>query len=249
MVDLQGKVALVTGSSMGIGRTIAIELAQEGATVVLNDPIGGREAEGALKMIRDSGCKADYIQCDVSDAHAVSKMADRIIERHQAIDILVNNAAITIDALTINYAPDDWARMIDVNLNGAFLCSKYCLPPMIEQQWGRIVNISTVAAMIGLRGAPAYSASKAGLIGFTKSLAREVARKGITVNALSLGVIKGGGMFETVRKEIMAAYVQQVPMGRPGTPREVAHAIKFLISDGAAYITGQTIGINGGFYM
>jgi 3-oxoacyl-[acyl-carrier protein] reductase len=175
-------------------------------------------------------------------------MIDTILERYKKIDILVNNAAITIDSLTINYEVEDWARMINVNLNGAFLCSKYCLPSMIEQKWGRIVNISTVAAIIGLKGAPAYSASKAGLIGFSKSLAKEVARKGITVNALALGLIKGGGMFDTVREDIMRVYIEQIPMGRPGTPEDVANAIKFLVSDSAAYITGQTIGVNGGFH-
>jgi 3-oxoacyl-[acyl-carrier protein] reductase len=249
MSDLKGKVTLVTGSSMGIGKTIAFELARDGATAVINDPIGGEEAESAVKMIQDIGQEAHYIKCDVSDAARVSKMIDAVLERYKKIDILVNNAAITIDSLTVNYEVEDWARMINVNLNGAFLCSKYCLPSMIEHKWGRIVNISTVAAMVGLKGAPAYSASKAGLIGFTKSLAREVARKGITVNALSLGVIKGGGMYDTVREDIMQLYVEQVPMGRPGTPEDVANAIKFLISDSAAYITGQTIGVNGGFYM
>jgi 3-oxoacyl-[acyl-carrier protein] reductase len=249
MFDFKGKIALVTGSSMGIGKTIAFELAKDGATAVINDPIGGEEAESAVKMIHDIGQEAHYIQCDVSDAAQVSKMIDTVLEGYKKIDILVNNAAITIDALTVNYEVEDWARMINVNLNGAFLCSKYCLPSMIAQKWGRIVNISTVAAMVGLKGAPAYSASKAGLIGFTKSLAREVARKGITVNALSLGVIKGGGMYDTVREDIMQSYVEQVPMGRPGTPEDVANAIKFLISDSAAYITGQTIGVNGGFYM
>lgn len=249
MSDLKGRVALVTGSSMGIGKTIAFELAKDGATAVINDPIGGEEAESAVKMIQDIGQDAHYIKCDVSDATRVSKMIDAVLECYKKIDILVNNAAITIDSLTVNYEVEDWDRMINVNLNGAFLCSKYCLPSMIEQKWGRIVNISTVAAMVGLKGAPAYSASKAGLIGFTKSLAREVARKGITVNALSLGVIKGGGMYDTVREDIMQSYVEQVPMGRPGTPEDVANAIKFLISDSAAYITGQTIGVNGGFYM
>ena len=249
MIDLTGKIALVTGSSMGIGKTIAFELAKDGATTIINDPIGGEEAESAVKMIQGLGQEAYYINCDVSAAAQVPKMIDTILERYKKIDILVNNAAITIDSLTINYEVEDWARMINVNLNGAFLCSKYCLPSMIEQKWGRIVNISTVAAMIGLKGAPAYSASKAGLIGFTKSLAKEVARKGITVNALALGLIKGGGMFDTVREDIMQVYVEQIPMGRPGTPEDVANAIKFLVSGYAAYITGQTIGVNGGFHM
>jgi 3-oxoacyl-[acyl-carrier protein] reductase len=248
MVDLTGKIALVTGSSMGIGKAIAFELAKDGATVVINDPIGGEEAESAVKMIQGIGQEAYYIKCDVSAAAQVPKMIDTILERYKKIDILVNNAAITIDSLTINYEVEDWARMINVNLNGAFLCSKYCLPSMIEQKWGRIVNISTVAAIIGLKGAPAYSASKAGLIGFSKSLAKEVARKGITVNALALGLIKGGGMFDTVREDIMRVYIEQIPMGRPGTPEDVANAIKFLVSDSAAYITGQTIGVNGGFH-
>ena len=249
MIDLTGKVALVTGSSMGIGKTIAFELAKNGATAVINDPIGGEDAEGVVKMIQDIGQEAYYFKCDVSDAVQVRQMVDSIIERSQKIDILVNNAAITIDSLTVNYGPEDWSRMINVNLNGSFLCTKYCLPSMIEQTWGRIINISTVAALIGFRGAPAYVASKAGLIGFTKSVAKEIARKGITSNALILGVIKGGGMFETVREDIMQSYIEQIPMGRPGTPEDVANAIKFLISDCASYITGQTIGVNGGLYM
>lgn len=249
MFGINGKIALVTGSSMGIGKTIAFELAKEGVKTIINDPIGGEEAERVVQMIRNIGQEAHYIKCDVSDATQVRGMVDAIVERYNKIDILVNNAAITIDSLTVNYAIEDWNRMINVNLNGAFFCSKYCLSPMIDSKWGRIVNISTIAALIGFRGAPAYAASKAGLIGFTKSLAREVARKGITVNALALGFIKGGGMSVTVRDDIHQAYIEQIPVGRPGTPEDVAHAVKFLVSDYAGYITGQTIGVNGGLYM
>jgi len=249
MFDLSGKVALVTGSSMGIGKAIALDLAEAGATVIINDPIGGIEAKSVFETIQNQGKKTYMAICDVSDPNQVFKMFQDLKDRFYGVDILVNNAGISIDGLVIKFGVDDWSKVLKVNLDGAFLCSKACLHYMIKKNWGRIVNITSVAGLIGLRGSPAYSASKAGLIGFTKALAREVARKGITVNCVAPGFIEGGGLFKTVRTEFLKEMMDQVPMGRVGKVEEVTSLIRFLISNGASYITGQTIMVNGGLHM
>ena len=165
------------------------------------------------------------------------------------IDILINNAGISIDGRTVNYDPAAWDRVFKTNIYGTFYCSKYCLPSMMNQKWGRIINIGSVVGQVGIAGTPAYSASKSALTGFTKTLAKEVARRGITVNCIFLGYIEGGGLHKTVPKKVADEILAAIPIGRWGRPDDITGAINYLVSDAAAYITGQTININGGYYM
>lgn len=249
MNDLSGKVALVTGSSMGLGRAFALDLAKVGASVVVNDPEGGELAQAVVQEIEAIGQEAFLVPCDVGDVDKVAEMVKAILVRFKKVDILINNAGISIDATTVEYDPEAWDRVLKTNLYGAFFCSKYCLPSMIEQKWGRIINIGSVVGQVGAIGTPAYSASKAALIGFTKTLAREVARKGITVNCLSLGYIEAGGLFKTFPEKIAKIILPQIPMGRWGKAEDITGAINYLVSDSASYITGQVININGGYFM
>lgn len=249
MYDLTGKVALVTGSSMGLGKAYALDLARAGASVVVNDPEGREAAEAVVKEIEVMGRKSFLAPCDVGQPDSVEKMIDDILGRFERIDILINNAGISIDGRTVDFAVESWARVMETNLNGAFYCSKFCLPTMIDRQWGRIINISSVVGQIGVVGTPAYTASKAGLIGFTKTLAKEVARKGITVNSLALGYFKDGGLMDTFSEQAAERILSSIPVGRWGSIREVTSAVNYLVSDHASYITGQTININGGYHM
>lgn len=249
MYDLTGKVALVTGSSMGLGKAYALDLARAGASVVVNDPEGREAAEAVVKEIEVMGRKSFLAPCDVGQPDSVEKMIDDILGRFERIDILINNAGISIDGRTVDFAVESWARVMETNLNGTFYCSKFCLPTMIDRQWGRIINISSVVGQIGVVGTPAYTASKAGLIGFTKTLAKEVARKGITVNSLALGYFKDGGLMDTFSEQAAERVLSSIPVGRWGSIREVTSAVNYLVSDHASYITGQTININGGYYM
>jgi 3-oxoacyl-[acyl-carrier protein] reductase len=247
--ELTKKVALVTGSSIGLGKAFALDLARAGARVVVNDPEGGQLAESVLKEIEAMGREAILVPCDVGDAEGVAKMVDIIVDRFKKVDILINNAGISIDATTVKYDIKAWDQVLKTNLYGVFYCSKYCLPSMIRQKWGRIINIGSVLGQVGSMGTPAYTASKAALIGFTKTLAKEGARSGVTVNCLSLGFIKGGGLMDTVRENIAQKILPGIPMGRWGKPEDITGAINFLASDSASYITGQTININGGYFM
>jgi 3-oxoacyl-[acyl-carrier protein] reductase len=249
MSTLNGKVVLVTGSSMGLGKAFALDLARSGAAVVINDPYGGEPAESVVKEIEVAGGEAVLVPCDIGDAEGVAGMVDNIIKKFNRIDILINNAGISIDATTVNYEIEAWERVLRTNLTGAFYCSKYCLPHMIQQAWGRIINIGSVVGQTGVKGTPAYTASKAALAGFTKTIAKEVARKGITVNCLSLGYFEGGGLLDTVPEAITQALLKQIPVGRFGVPEDIIGMINYLVSDSASYITGQTININGGYYM
>ena len=249
MYDLTGKVALVTGSSMGLGRAYALDLAKAGAGVVVNDPEGGELARSVVKEIKEMGRESALVPCDVGDAEGVAKMVDTILGRFKKIDILINNAGISVDATTVKYGLEAWDRVLKTNIYGPFYCSKYCLPAMIEQKWGRIINISSVVGQTGAIGTPAYTASKSALIGFTKTLAREVARKGITANCISLGYFKGGGLLETIPDRIAEGILAAIPAGRWGRPEDITGTISYLVSDAAAYITGQTININGGYLM
>ena len=249
MFDLKGKVALVTGSSMGLGKAFSLSLAQADAKIVVMDPIGGKEAESVLDELEKSGKESLFVKCDVSDAGQVSDMVNTIIDRFGKIDILVNNAGISVDATTVNYQVSDWDRVIKINLSGAFYCSKYCLSSMKKQKFGRIINISSLVGQMGAIGTPAYAASKSGMFGFTKTLAREVARDGITVNCISLGYMTGGGMMKTLPQKIEKGILSKIPMGRWGKPEDITGAINYLVSDSASYITGQTININGGYFM
>lgn len=249
MYDLTGKVALVTGSSMGLGKAFAMDLARAGANVVVNNRSGGELAEAVAKEIEAMGREAAVVPCDIGDADSVAKMVDTILKRFKRIDVLINNAGVSIDATTVKYDPKDWDRVFKTNIYGAFYCSKYCLPSMMEHKWGRIINISSVVGQIGVMGAPAYTASKSAIFGFTKASAKEVARKGITVNCISLGYFEGGGLLETLPPKIAESILAGIPIGRWGKPEEITSAINYLVSDAAAYITGQTININGGCFM
>jgi NAD(P)-dependent dehydrogenase (short-subunit alcohol dehydrogenase family) len=248
MYDLIEKVALVTGGSRGLGRVFALDLARAGATVVVNAQTSSEWARKTIEEIEALGQRAELIVCDVSEPMQVSMMVDKILTRFKKLDILINNAGISIDGTTVNYDIDAWEKVLKTNLSGAFHCSKYCLPSMINQKWGRIINISSLVGQMGVIGAPAYTASKAGLIGFTKALAKEVARKGITVNCVSLGYFQGGGLLDSIPEKLQERILEKIPIGRWGKPEEICGAINFLVSENASYITGQTIGINGGAY-
>ena len=249
MYDLSGKVALVTGSSMGLGRAFALDLARAGASVVVNNRKGGELAEAVVKEIQDMGRQAMLAPCDIGDPRSVSEMVDTVIKKFEKVDILVNNAGISIDGTTVRCDPGDWDRVLKTNIYGTFYCTKYCLPSMIEQKWGRIINISSLVGQIGVIGTPAYTASKSAQIGFTKTVAKEVARKGITVNCISLGYFEGGGLLETLPDKIAGGILAGIPVGRWGKPEEISSAINYLVSDLGGYITGQTININGGYFM
>lgn len=242
------KVALITGSSKGLGRIFALDLAKMGFVVVINNRLGGKLAESVVEQITKIGAHAILVPCDISSAKSVLKMVDTIISKFNKIDVLINNAGVSIDGTTLHYDIKSWDRVMKTNTYGTFYCSKYCLPSMIEHKWGRIINITSLVGQIGVIGTPAYTASKASIVGFTKTLAKEVAKKGITVNCISLGYFEGGGLLDTIPPNISKDILTNIPMGRWGKPNEVTSAIRYLISDDASYITGHTLNINGGYF-
>ena len=248
-----GCVALVTGAGRGLGRAIALQLARDGARVALNhvgDQEGNnrREAESVASEVAAGGGRSFVVEASVADAAQVAAMVRAVSEALGPVSILVNNAGILRDMTLKRMGEDDWQAVLDVNLTGAFHCAKAVLEGMREAGWGRIVNLSSVVGLTGNIGQTNYAASKAGLIGFTKSLAREVGRRGITVNAIAPGFIRTG-MLYTVPEEIRTRVLEQIPVGVWGEPEDVAHAVAFLASEEARYITGQVIGVNGGYYM
>jgi 3-oxoacyl-[acyl-carrier protein] reductase len=232
VLSLSGKVALVTGASGALGSAAARQLAELGAQVVLNYNRTAVEGEHVF-------------QADVSTAQGAQALVEFALKELGRLDVLVNNAGITRDGLAMRMSEEDWDAVLDTNLKGAFLCSKAALRPMLRQRWGRIVNVSSVAGIMGNPGQANYSSAKAGLIGLTKSLAREVASRNVTVNAVAPGYIPSA-IWEGVSEEAKRAVLQQIPMGRTGTPEEVAAAIVFLASEEAGYITGQVLAIDGG---
>ncbi|MBA7555355.1 3-oxoacyl-[acyl-carrier-protein] reductase FabG [subsurface metagenome] len=242
------KVALVTGSSRGIGRAIAIELAKGGISVVINNDKDSQEGLEVMNEIKKMGQHAMYIQADVSDLNQVEKMVEKVINEFGRVDILINNAGITRDKMLENMDIDYWNRVISVNLTGAFNCTKSVIKYMKKQGNSKIINISSISAEIGNIGQSNYSAAKGGIISFTKTVAKEYAKYGITVNAVAPGFIKTK-MLETIPEKVMQKILNQIPLGRLGEPEEVAKLICFLVSDDANYITGQVININGGIYM
>ncbi len=244
-LSLEGKVAVVTGASRGIGRAIALELAKRGAAVVVNYNRAADKAQEVVAAIRAAGGQAEAFQADVADFAQAKALIDFATQTFGGIHILVNNAGITRDNLIMLMKEEDWDAVINTNLKGTFNCSKAAIRPMMRKRWGRIINISSVAGQIGNPGQTNYSASKAGQIGFTKALAREVASRNITVNAIAVGYIETD-IWEGVSDDVREQILQMIPLGRKGEPEEVAYAVAFLASEQAAYITGQVIGVNGG---
>jgi 3-oxoacyl-[acyl-carrier protein] reductase len=246
MLDFSGKIAIVTGASRGIGRSIAEMLAARGAHVVAASR--GDHAAATVAAIREAGGRAEAVSADVTDAASVEAMAGGALERHGRIDILVNNAGIARDQLMLRMKRDDWDQVIATNLTSAFLCVQAVLKPMIKQRGGRIISISSVVGQTGNAGQVNYAASKAGLIGFSKAMAREVASRNITVNVIAPGLIETD-MTTAITGKAQADWASAIPLGRLGAPRDVAAAVCFLASDEAAYITGQVLAVNGGMYM
>lgn len=246
MFDLTGKVAIVTGASRGIGRGIASRLAAQGAIVVA--AARGDHAASTAAEITAAGGKAEAASADVTDAAAVDALVDGVLARHGRIDVLVNNAGITKDQLLVRLKRADWDAVIATNLTAAFICSQAVLRPMIKQRAGRIIMISSVVGQSGNAGQANYAASKAGLIGFAKSLAREVGSRNITVNAVTPGLVETE-MTKTITEKAHEQWAASVPLGRAGTVADVAAAVCFLASDEAGYITGQVLAVNGGMYM
>jgi len=247
-MDFNGKVALVTGGARGIGRAIAEKLASLGASVAVADLNIDQAQSTAQELQEKHGHPTTSVQVNVSDFENARQMVDQVIQTFGKIDILVNNAGITRDTLILRMEEKDWDIVIDVNLKGAFNCSKAAVRPMIKQRSGRIVNISSVSGLAGQAGQTNYSASKAGVIGFTKALAREVASRNITVNAVAPGFIPTA-LTVDLADELKEAILNATPMGRMGTPEEVASAVVFFASDDASYITGQVLSVDGGMVM
>ena len=247
MTRFEGRVAIVTGASQGIGETIARELAAEGATVVLVD-VQKDKLEAVAGSIRAAGGRAEARDADVGDAAAADGVSAAAAPAHGRLYHLVHNARLTRAPLLIHMKEEDWDAVLRVNLKGAFNFSRAVLRTMITARYGRIVNIASVAGQMGNAGQTNYAASKAGVIALAKSLAREVGSRGITVNAVAPGFI-ATAMTEALPEEIKKAYLEVIPLKKFGLPIDVAHAVKFLLSEDAAYITGQVVSVNGGMYM
>ncbi|MEN3183517.1 MAG: 3-oxoacyl-[acyl-carrier-protein] reductase [Atribacterota bacterium] len=247
-MSFAGKVALVTGARRGIGFAIARTLGMGGAKVAINDVASQEEMEEAVSALKNEGIEAWGYVVDVTVREKIREMVEDIVARWGHIDILVNNAGITRDALFVRMKDEDWKAVLDVCLQGTYNCTKEVLRYMMKQRYGRIINISSVVGVTGNAGQTNYATAKAALLGFTKSLAREVAPLGITVNAIAPGFIDTE-MTRKLPEDVREMWLQQVPMRRWGEPEEVAQLVAFLASQAAGYITGQTIHINGGLFM
>ncbi len=245
MIDLSGRVAIVTGASRGIGRATALALARQGASVVA--AARGDHAEPVAAAIEAGGGRAVAVAVDVTDPASVERMAAAADERFGRVDVLVSNAGITRDQLVLRMKRDDWDAVVATNLTAAYTCVQAVLRPMIKQRAGRIITISSVVGQTGNAGQANYAASKAGLIGFSKALALEVASRGITVNVIAPGLIETD-MTRAIAADAQQTWAGRIPVGRLGRPEDVADAVCFLASDEAAYITGQVLAVNGGMY-
>ena len=248
MSDLTGKIALVTGGSRGIGRAICLELASLGATIVVNFNSSGDAAREVVTAIEANGGTAETWQADVSNEEQVKAMFKAVTDNHGTIDILVNNAGMTRDNVIMLMNPDDFDSVINTNLRSTWLCCKTAVRTMMRKRTGAIVNITSVVGIAGNGGQTNYAASKAGIIGLTKSLAKEVAVRGITVNAVAPGFV-GTDMTSDLSDDIKAKAVEAIPLGRMGSPEDIAKAVAFLASSDASYITGQTLVVDGGMVM
>lgn len=244
----KGRVAVVTGGSRGIGRAIALRLANEGADLAVVYRSNEDAASDVAEQARKAGVNCELFRADVSAPDEVQSLFKSVTETFGRLDILVNNAGLTRDNLMMRMKDAEFDEVLETNLRGTYLCTKAALRPMVRARWGRIVNISSVVGLLGNAGQANYAASKAGIIGFTKSVAREVAQRGITANAIAPGYVETeltGELSEKVKEQILA----QVPVGRFGEPEEVAEAVAFLAGEGAGYITGQTLAVDGGMVM
>ena len=245
---LESQVALVTGASRGIGRAVALHLGAAGATILVNYLANEAAAAETVELVRASGGSATAARFDVGDPEAVKAGIGNIVDQQGRIDILVNNAGLAVDALLLRLKEEDWERALRTNLTGVFLCTKAAIRAMIRARYGRIVNVTSVVAEMGNAGQAAYAAAKAGVVGFTKSIAREVASRGISVNAVAPGFVETD-MTSALDEGQKTFYTNVIPAGRIARPDEVAAAIGFLASPAAGYITGHVLHVNGGLYM
>jgi 3-oxoacyl-[acyl-carrier protein] reductase len=247
-ISLKDKVALVTGASRGIGRSIATTLAGAGALVVINYKSNAAAAEEVVRAISAAEGQAAAIQADISEAAEVERLFKELLDRYGKIDILVNNAGITRDTLLLRMKEEDFDAVLQTNLRGVYLCTKAALRPMTRARGGRIINITSVVGLMGNAGQANYAAAKAGIIGFTKAAAREIASRNITVNAVAPGYIETE-LTDVLSETVRQAILENIPLGRLGQPQDVADLVCFLASDAASYITGQTLTVDGGMVM
>ncbi len=247
-MDLTGKVAVVTGSGRGIGKAIAVKLAEAGASIVINDVGDSAPAEQTVAEIKKMNRQSMAVMADVSSSADVARLVDSAITTYGKVDILVNNAGITRDQLAMRMTDEDWDKVLTINLKSVFLCTRAVLRPMLKQHSGRIVSISSIVGIIGNPGQANYASAKAGIIGFTKTIAKEVASRGITVNAVAPGFIDTP-MTQALPEERRQTLMNSIPLGYLGTPRDVAEAVAFLASEEARYITGQVITVDGGISL
>jgi len=248
MSAFKDKVVLVTGGSRGIGRSIAVGFAKQGATVVISYAGNEAAAQETLGLIQAAGAKGETVRFDVADSAACASAVENVVKTHGRLDVLVNNAGVAVDGLVMRVKDEDWDKQLDTNLKGAFALIRAASRPMMKQRAGAIINLTSIVGESGNGGQAAYSASKAGLIGLTKSVAKELASRNIRVNAVSPGFI-GTDMTAGINDEMRKKMLENIPLARLGAPEEVANAVVFLASDSAAYITGEVLKVNGGMYM
>jgi len=248
MTGLSNKVAVVTGGARGIGRAIAETLAQRGADVMIGDLMEDRVKATAAEIASATSRRVVGSRVNVADSQSAKEFIERAVEQFGRVDLLVNNAGITRDNLIVRISDEDWDAVLDVNLKGAFNCCKAVARQMMKQRYGRIVNITSVVGLAGNAGQTNYASSKAGLIGLTKSLAKELGPRNITVNAVAPGFVTTA-LTDVLPQELKETAIKMTPLGRPGTPEDIARAVAFLVSDDAAFITGQVLSVDGGFVM